>query len=159
MKKYILLFIALGLLGGCKKELSYNFAFNLNGTTYRGDNYSATYNLDTVAGLREFAADFYIGNTSDTNYVQVSFSGSNYILPGTYYSGITNVNNTHCSFAYNKNHVYYNNVTGIVEILQIDTVGHKIKGNFQFKAASSIGAADTVMVTNGAFSGISYSVQ
>lgn len=159
MKKYILLFLGLGLLGACKKELSYNFAFILNGVTYRGDNYSATYNLDTVAGLREFAADFYIGSTSDTNYVQVSFSGNSFIAPGTYYSGVNNINNTQCSFAYNKNHVYYNNVSGIVEILQIDTISHKIKGNFQFKAVSSVNAADTVRVTNGAFSAINYHVQ
>ncbi len=85
MKKYILLFIALGLLGGCKKELSYNFAFNLNGTTYRGDNYSATYNLDTVAGLREFAADFYIGNTSRLNMRMTFHGGALFYVEPDYY--------------------------------------------------------------------------
>ncbi len=159
MKKYILLLLALGLLGACKKELSYSFAFILDGNTYRGYNYTATYNLDTVAGLREFAADFYIGNFSDTNYVQVSFSSNNFVAPGIYYSGVNNINNTQCSFAYYKNHVYYNNVNGIVEILQIDTIGHKIKGNFQFKAVSSINARDSAIVTNGAFTGIRYTVQ
>ena len=119
----------------------------------------AAYNYDTVARLQEFAANFYIGAVADSNYVQVSFSGNNYIVPGTYYSGVTNPYNTTCSFAYVKNHIYYANVTGILQILQIDNVGHNVKGNFQFSAANTTNANDTVIISNGAFSGINYIIQ
>jgi hypothetical protein len=158
MKKYLFLLLALCAIPGCKKPLSYNYAFDISGTVYQGNNYTAYYQYDTAARLYEFAADFYIGPVVDTNYVQVSFSGNSYIVAGNYYSGVVNPYNTTCSFAYVKNHVYYSNVSGIVQILQIDTVGHSIKGNFQFKASSSA-PGDSVIVTNGAFSGINYVVQ
>ncbi len=156
MKKLLPIILTFCCLIGCKKDLSYSYGFIVNGVAHQGNTYSAYYLYDTVAALNEFAADFYIGNVTDTNYVQVSFSGNGYILPGVYYSGVTNPGNTQCSFAYNKNHLYYTDVSGIIEILQIDTVAHKIKGNFQFSAAN---AGDTVHVTNGSFAGIKYIIQ
>ena len=159
MKKRLFLVIILTALAGCKKDLTYSYAFNIDGVSYHGENYSAAYRLDTVAALQEFATDFYIGNATDTNYVQVSFSGNNYIAVGTYYTGITNANNTVCSFAYNKGHTYYANTSGVLQILQIDTIGHSIKGNFQFSAVNNNNSADTVHVSNGAFSGIRYTSQ
>lgn len=159
MYKYLIVLIAICLIAGCKKDLNYNYAFNLNGVAEHGDNYTATYRFDTVAALREFAADFYIGNVVDTNYVEISFSGNTYITVGTYYTGITNPGNTVCSFAYINMHKYYSNVSGILEIVQIDTMLHTLKGNFQFKAVSNINSADSVVVTNGGFAGIKYVVQ
>lgn len=159
MTRFLILFLFITLAAGCKKDLSTRYAFDLNGVTYRGDNYNATYHLDTLSGLQEFAANFYIGNITDTNYVQVSFSGSRFIGPGTYYSGITNPYSTVCSFAYNKSHTYYTNVTGIVQITQIDTIGHNMKGSFQFKAVNTLNSTDTVWVTNGGFSGINYVIE
>ena len=159
MIKNLALLLLICFAAGCKKDLSYIYAFNLNGVAERGNNYSATYQYDTAAGLHEFAANFYIGNMTDTNYVQVSFSGNGYIAPGTYYSGITNPGNTVCSFAYNNMHTYYSNVTGILEIVQIDTVLRSLKGNFQFKAVSNANYNDTVIVTNGGFSGVKYIIQ
>ena len=156
MKKMFPILLAIYCLSGCKKDLSYSYGFSVNGVGCQGNTYSAYYKYDTVATLNEFAADFYIGNVADTNYVQISFSGNGYIMPGVYYSGVTNPGNTQCSFAYNKNHLYYTDVSGIIEILQIDTVAHKIKGNFQFSAAN---ARDTVRVTNGSFAGIKYLIQ
>jgi hypothetical protein len=158
MGRVLILILCVLTMAGCKKELSYKYAFNLNGTAYRGDTYTASYDLDTVAGLREFVADFYIGKITDTNYVQVSFSGNNYVTPGTYYSGILNPGNTLCSFAY-VNHVYYTNITGIVQISQIDTVARNLSGSFQFKAVSNANSADSVVVTNGGFSGVNYIIQ
>jgi len=159
MNKYLIALLALCLISACKKDLSYNYAFYLNGVSEHGDNYTALYHLDTIAQLQEFAANFYIGNVSDTNYVQVSFSGNSYIAPGTYYTGITNPGNTVCSFAYNIKRTYYTNVSGILEILQIDTALHTLKGNFQFKAVNNAHSSDSVNVTNGAFSAIKYVVQ
>jgi hypothetical protein len=156
MKKIIALLLCLCLLAGCKKDLNYNYAFNVNAVACNGDNFTAFYRYDTAASLREFVADFYVGKVTDTNYVEVSFSGNEYIVPGDYYTGITNPGNTLCSFAYIKNHVYYTNVSGILQILQDDTVGHVLKGNFQFTAANS---GDTVKITNGSFAGIRYVVQ
>ena len=149
----------LSAIAGCKKELTYSYAFDVSGTADRGNNYNAYYQFDTAAGLQEFAANFYIGSAVDSNYVQISFSGNNYIVPGTYYSGIVNPNNTICSFAYVNNHVYYANVTGIVQILQNDNVAHTIKGNFQFSAVNTTNTNDTVIISNGAFSGINYVIQ
>ena len=159
MKKCLILIIILTAITGCKKDLTYSYAFNVNGVAYHGDNYTAVYRLDTVAALQEFASDFYIGNATDTNYVQVSFSGNNYIAVGTYYTGITNANNTVCSFAYNKGHTYYANTSGVLQILQIDTIAHAMNGNFQFNAVNNNNSADTVRVSNGAFSGIRYTTQ
>ncbi len=159
MKKYLALLLGLCLIAGCKKDLNYNYAFNLNGVAERGDNYSATYHFDTVAGLQEFVANFYIGNISDTNYVQISFSGNHYILPGTYYTGIINPGNTVCSFAYNNFHTYYSNVTGILQVVQIDTVGRSLKGNFQFKAVNNVNNADSVVVSNGSFESVKYQIE
>jgi hypothetical protein len=156
VKKYLIVLFGLCVMAGCKKELSYSYAFNVGATAYKGNNYTATYQYDTAARLQEFAANFYIGNVTDTNYVQVSFSGNSYIVPGTYYTGVVNPYNTTCSFAYVKNHVYYANVSGILQIVEIDNVGHTIKGNFQFSAANTI---DTVVISNGAFSGINYVIQ
>ena len=158
MLKYLTLLIVVCLIAGCKKDLNYIYAFNLNGTAEHGNSYTATYQFDTTAALREFAANFYIGSFTDTNYVQISFSGNNYITPGTYYSGITNPGNTVCSFAYNNLHKYYSNVSGIIEILQIDTTLHIIKGNFQFKAVSNSNLADTAYITNGSFASVKYSI-
>ena len=159
MTRVLFLLISISFLAGCKKDLSDSYAFYLNGVSERGNNYTATYHLDTAAELQEFAANFYIGNVIDTNYVQISFSGNNYITPGTYYTGITNPGNTVCSFAYNKGHNYYTNVSGILEIRQSDTIGRSLKGNFQFKAVSTINTADTIVVANGAFAGIRYNIQ
>ena len=156
---YFMVALSICLLAGCKKDLNYSYAFNLNGVAEHGDNYTAVYHLDTVAALQEFAAEFYIGNSTDTNYVQLSFSGDHYITPGTYYTGITNAGNTICSFAYNKRHTYYSNVSGILEILQMDTVHHFLKGNFQFKAVNNMNSADTVFITNGGFAGMKYTIQ
>ena len=155
-EKLLLIVLVICCLLGCKKDLSYSYAFSVNGVACQGNAYSAYYHYDTVAALNEFSADFYIGNVTDTNYVQVSFSGNGYIMPGVYYSGITNPGNTQCSFSYTKNHLYYTDVSGIIEITQIDTTVHKIKGNFQFSAAN---AGDTAHVTNGSFAGIKYIVQ
>lgn len=159
MNRYLILLLVLCFITGCKKNLSYSYAFNVNGVVCRGDNYTAVYHLDTAAALQEFAANFYVGNVTDTTYVQVSFSGNNYVVPGTYYSGIINPYNTICSFAYNKNHTYYSNVTGLVQITQIDTVAHKLRGSFQFRAVSNVNANDTVTITNGGFSGINYIIE
>ena len=156
MQRIIPFLIFLFTLAGCKKDLNYNYAFNVNGVSCNGDNYSAYYRYDTVALLHEFVADFYIGKVTDTNYVEISFSGNGYIIPGDYYTGITNPGNTLCSFAYVKNHLYYTNVSGIIQILQADTIGHVLKGNFQFIADNS---GDTVKVTNGSFAGIRYVIQ
>ncbi len=145
-------------MAGCKKELSYSYAFDIGATPYRGNTYTANYQYDTAANLQEFAANFYIGSATDSNDVQVSFSGSNYVVPGTYYSGVVNPYNTTCSFAYFKNHIYYANVTGIVQILQADNVGHTLSGNFQFTAVNTSNTYDTIIVSNGAFSNITYSV-
>ena len=156
MKKLLSIVFAICCVAGCKKDLSYRYGFNVNGVACQGNSYSAYYHYDTVAALNEFASDFYIGNVADTNYVQLSFSGSGYIAPGVYYSGVTNPGNTQCSFAYVKNHLYYTDVSGIIEVTQIDTVAHNVKGNFQFSAAN---AGDTVHVTNGSFAGIKYIIQ
>lgn len=159
MNKFLAVLVCLGLFTGCKRPLNYNYAFDVNGTTERGNTYTAIYQFDTAAALKEFAADFYIGSPVDTNYVQVSFSSNNYIMPGTYYTGITNAENTVCSFAYNNKHTYYSNVTGILQITRIDTVLHNLKGSFQFKAVNTTNYADTVNVTDGGFSGINYVTQ
>lgn len=159
MNKYLIALLTICVISGCKKDLSYNYAFNLNGVAEHGDNYTAAYHLDTVAALQEFVANFYIGSVTDTNYVQMSFSGNSYIAPGTYYTGITNPGNTVCSFAYNNKHTYYTNVSGILEILQMDTVLHTLKGNFQFKAVNTIHFTDSVTITNGGFAAIKYVVQ
>jgi hypothetical protein len=143
-------------MAGCKKSLNYNYAFNVNGSAYQGDNYTAVYQYDTAAALWELAANFYINSAVDTNYVQVSFSGNHYITPGTYYSGVTYGSNTLCSFAYNKGHNYYSVVSGIVQIVQADTIGHVLKGNFQFTAANM---GDTINISNGAFAGINYVIE
>jgi hypothetical protein len=156
MIKYLILFLGLCIIAGCKKDLNYIYAFNVNGVARHGNNYTATYHFDTAASLQEFAANFYIGNASDTNYVQISFSGNGYITPGTYYSGIINPGNTVCSFAYNNLHNYYSNVSGILQIVQIDTVGHILKGNFQFKAVSNVNSSDTAVITNGSFASVQY---
>ena len=156
MNRLLILLLCLCAISGCKKDLNYNYAFNLNGTAYNGNNYTAFYQFDTAASLHEFVADFYIGNVTDTNYVQVSFSGNGYIAPGTYYTGIINPGNTVCAFAYNKSHKYYTNVSGIMQILEADTIRHVLKGNFQFTAANS---GDTVSVTNGSFAGINYVIE
>jgi len=147
------------ILSGCKKDLNYRYAFDVNGALCQGNNYTAFYQYDTAAGLHEFVADFYIGSVSDTNYVQLSFSGNNYITVGTYYSGITNPGNTVCSFGYYKNHIYYNNIIGIVQVTQSDTVAHSLKGSFQFSALSNVNPSDSVQVTNGAFAGINYVIE
>jgi hypothetical protein len=159
MLKYLTAVFCICVLVGCKKDLNYIYAFNLNGVSEKGDTYTATYRFDTVAALHEFAGNFYIGSQADSNYVQLSFSGSNYITAGTYYTGIVNPGNTVCSFAYNKGHVYYTNVSGILEILQIDTGLHVMKGNFQFKAVNTQNSADTVVINNGGFSGVKYDIQ
>jgi hypothetical protein len=159
MLRYLLLLLMFCTIAGCKKELSYSYAFSVGGTAYNGYNYFAYYKFDTTAALHEFAANFYFGNAADSNYVQVSFSGNNYVVPGTYYSGVVNPNNTVCSFAAYQSHVYYSNVSGIVQVQQIDTVGHNIKGNFQFNAVSTVNASDTLVITNGAFSGIHYVIE
>ena len=159
MFKYLILLAGICVFAGCKKDLNYIYAFNLNGVAERGDNYTANYHFDTVAGLQEFVANFYIGSMSDTNYVQLSFSGNNYITAGTYYSGIINPGNTVCSFAYNNLHTYYTNVSGILQITQMDTIGHILKGNFQFRAVSNANQADSALITNGSFESVQYQIQ
>ena len=159
MKKYLIVLLVLCAIAGCKKALNYSYAFDVDATLDKGNNYTAIYQYDTVARLQEFAANFYVGSIADSNYVQVSFSGNNYVVPGTYYSGIVNPYNTRCSFAYLKNHIYYANVTGILQISQIDIAGHNVKGNFQFSAVNTTNTTDTVVISNGAFSGINYVIQ
>jgi hypothetical protein len=159
MIKYLTLLLGLCMIAGCKKDLNYIYAFNLNGVAEHGNSYSATYHFDTASALQEFAANFYIGSMSDTNYVQISFSGNNYITPGTYYTGVINPGNTICSFAYNNLHTYYTNVSGILQVVQIDTIGHILKGNFQFKAVSNLNASDTVVISNGSFESVKYQIE
>jgi hypothetical protein len=159
MIKYLTLLLCICILACCKKDLNYIYAFSLNGIAEQGNNYSATYHYDTTAALQEFAANFYIANVTDTNYVQISFSGNNYITPGTYYSGIINPGNTMCSFAYNNKHKYYTNVSGILQITQIDTNLRILKGNFQFKAVNTQSPFDTAVVSNGGFAAVKYLIQ
>ena len=156
MNRILILLLCLGTLAGCKKSLNYNYAFNVNGTPCQGNNYTAIYQYDTAASLWELAANFYINSSIDTNYVQISFSGNNYITPGTYYTGAVYGGNTMCSFAYNKRHTYYSAVAGIIQILQADTIEHVLKGSFQFTAAN---LGDTITISNGAFAGINYVIQ
>jgi hypothetical protein len=150
MKWLMLLGVICIAITGCNKELSYSYAFNINGVAYNANTYTATYHYNTTTLQWEFTGNYFIGNSADSNFVQIYFSGNQIISPGTYYTGVTNPYNTTCGFAYVKNRILYSSTSGILEITQIDTSGKKIKGNFQFAAAQA-NTADTLQITNGSF--------
>jgi hypothetical protein len=145
-------------LPGCKKDVFYNYAFNLNGVAENGYNYAASYHRDTAAGLFEFAAEFYVGAMANNNYVQISFAGPNHIPPGIYYTGVPYNGNT-CSFAYNNDTINYQAISGTLQIKSIDTVQRKMAGIFAFTAVSNLNYHDTASITTGAFANIVYTTQ
>jgi hypothetical protein len=161
MLKYIysLIFLAIIALASCNKDTTITpaFTFTNGGNAVSGNNYKATYSLNPGTYFYAFTGNFYESNSS--TYVQLIFSSTNYIVPGTYQCGGTYPARTTGSLNLYVGSTQYETSTGSFQITSLDTVKRLISGTFQFNGVSVVDSFHKVSVTNGSFSNINYTAQ
>ena len=152
-KKVTVFFVCLLLLASCIKQetITTIFTFSSNGVQVSGNTYTASYKRDSVSGSHNFTANLYVGAKSNNNYIQINYSGAGYITPGTYNNGGI--------FSYIVDSTTYSETTGSLTISQIDTIAHKMSGNFQFSALNPAVTPSSLTITNGSFTALAYQVQ
>ena len=153
MRYFYALFMVSLLVAGCKKEATptYAYTFTANASNFSGNVYDASYIRDSVSGKLKFDAKFYIGAKTDYRYIELKFSGNNYIDTGSY----TNVG----PLTYNRDGHTYIEQYGTYTINKLDTANQLISGTFQFTGYCSIETILYMNVTNGVFTNVKYVTQ
>ena len=155
MKKFLFLAMCLLFMAACKKNdpplSSYSYSFIGNGFQFQGNEYTASYVVDTL-GKKTFSAKFYERLPVDSDYVNFIFADSNYID-----TGITYLNAG--AFSFHDQGVVYSEVYGSYTISKLDTVNNLISGTFQFRGTNSVEAILEQNITNGVFTNIHYKAQ
>jgi hypothetical protein len=161
MKKLLVASFFLFLLSSCAKNKTVPsaFSYNYNGAQVSGDVYTAYYHRDTTAHLWLFTARYYAGTPSDSNFIQLNFTSTNYIVPNTYVFGTSYANSTTTGMALRVGTANYVETAGSIQITSIDTAHQQITGNFQFNATNGANSYQTASITNGALNNINYQVQ
>ena len=155
MKQFCFLVICLLLIAACKKTSdqpgNYAYSFTDNGFQFTGNAYTASYKLDSVSGNLIFQALFYKGTPSDSQFINLTFSGNNYIDTGTYSNAgsLTYRDGGFRGYLYSEDY-------GTFGITKLDTANHLISGTFQFRGVCSLEAVLFQNVSGGVFTNIAY---
>jgi hypothetical protein len=158
MYRYLLWMLL--LLAACSKaKLNTGFSFKVNGNKTDGNNYTATYQTSATPVSHAFTGLFYIGQATNANCIQLTFSGDNYITKGNYVFDSVYAGNVSGKLLYTEARVIYNETSGSFSITQIDTVNQRISGNFQCQAINATNPADGITITSGSFTNLHYLVQ
>ncbi len=157
--KCLFTLLAIIALAACNKDTTITpaFTFTNGGSAVSGNNYQATYSLNPGTYFYAFTGNFYESNSG--TYVQLVFSSTNYIVPGTYQCGGTYPARTTGSLNLFTGTTQYETSMGSFQITSLDTVKRLISGTFQFNGVSVVDSFQKVSVTNGSFANINYTVQ
>jgi hypothetical protein len=161
LKTALIAILFLATIASCSKDNGFAkaYTFSLNGVQVSGDLYSALYHYDTAAGEWAFTGVFNISDTANYAYLQLNFVSQNIIRPGNYNYGQSYANSTTAGFTCVNGPKSYSETSGNLQISQVDSVNHKISGAFQFAAVNTADAANSISISGGSFSNISYTVQ
>ena len=153
MKYFCALIVVLFLAAGCKKEATptYAYTFTANASDFSGNAYDASYLSDSATGKLKFDAKFYIGAKTDARFVELKFSGNNYVDTGTY--------NNNGALSYSRDGFLYLEQYGSYHIGKLDTANKLISGTFQFTGFCSVQSVLYMNVTNGVFTDVKYVTQ
>jgi hypothetical protein len=161
LKTCLLIAFFLVAFSSCTKDngpvRAYSFSFN--GAQVIANQYTAIYHHDTTDSLWAFTGVFNISDTANYAYLQLSFVSRNIIQPGSYNYGQTYANETRASFSCVNGSKAYSETSGTLSVSSIDSVNHKISGAFQFTAVNNADAQNTISISNGTFTNLSYTVQ
>ena len=154
MKKIYPGLLLLLLLLSCNHPQNNNnaYSFKVNGTTFTGTTYNAWY----ASYSYSFVSALYIGPMVNANYIQIDWSADDYITTGTYYTDSNYANNYNFGLTYINGTTDYPSVSGTIKVTQLDLVNHKVSGTFSFVGVNLNIATDTVRVTNGTFTNLTY---
>ena len=147
-RRFLFASILLCLVAGCVKQetIVTAFTFTSNGAQISGNVYTATYKRDSATARQVLLAKLYL-DTKD--YIQIHYSDSSYITPGTYNNGGI------LSYTASDS-IVYDLTSGNLTISQIDTVAHKISGTFQFTGFNPYASPISVSFSNGSFNSLVY---
>lgn len=156
MKKFLFLAMCLLFIAACKKSdpplSSYSYSFIANGFQFQGNQYTASYIVDTARHKKTLTAKFFERVPADSDFVCFLFTDSNYIDTGVTYSNVGPLTYHDKSYLYSESY-------GTYTITKLDTVNHLISGNFQFRGSCSLEAIIIQNIDNGVFTNIQYTTQ